>query len=80
MSTKVSFMVRSFMSFYLIQYHKNAFHDKLFLSVYSILQIELCFLDLVKNHSQISVLGCLESVANEKRHVPREIKQLIKKL
>ena len=27
-------MVKSFIAFYLIQYHKNAFHDKLFLSVF----------------------------------------------
>ena len=63
---KVFLMVKSFITIYLIQYHKNAFHDKPFLSVYSILQIELYFPGLVKNHNQISVLGCLESVTNEK--------------
>ena len=34
-------LIKSFITFYFIQYHKNAFHDKLFLSVYSILQMEL---------------------------------------
>ena len=48
---KVFFMVKSFITFYLIQYYKNAFHDKHFLSVYSILQMELHFPGLVKNHS-----------------------------
>ena len=47
----------------MIQYHKNAFHVEIFLSVYSILQVELYLPGLVKNHSQISALGCLESVA-----------------
>ena len=59
-------MVKSLITFYLIQYHKNTFHNELFLSVYSILQMELYFPGLVKNHSQISALGCLESVANKK--------------
>ena len=63
---EVFFMVKSFVTFYLIQYNKNAFHDKLFLSVYFILQMELYFPDLVRNHSQISVLDCLESVDNKK--------------
>ena len=42
--------------------------------------MELYFPGLVKtkNHSQISDLGCLESVANKKRRVPRK-KQLVKK-
>ena len=70
---KVFFMAKSFITFYLIQYHKkNAFYEKLFLSVYSILQTELYFPGLVKNHSQISALGCLESVANKKKRVPRK--------
>ena len=56
---KVFFMVKSFITFYLIQYQKNAFHDEQFLSVYSILQIELYLPGLVKNHSQISASGCL---------------------
>ena len=34
-------LIKSFITFYFIQYHKNAFHNKLFLSVYSILQMEL---------------------------------------
>ena len=63
---KVFFMVKSFKTFYLIQYNKNAFYDKFFLPVYSILQMELYFRGLVKNHSQISGLVCLESVANKK--------------
>ena len=37
-------MVKSFKTFYLIQYHKNAFYNKFFLSVYSILQMELYIL------------------------------------
>ena len=52
------FMVKSFITFYLIQSHKNAFHDELFLSIYPILQKELCFPGSVNDHSQISVLGC----------------------
>ena len=32
-----------------------------------------------KNHSKISAFGCLESVANKKRHVPRKKKQILKK-
>ena len=56
---KVFFMVKSFITFYLIQYQKNAFHDEQFLSVYSILQIELYLPGLVKNRSQISASGCL---------------------
>ena len=59
-------MVKSFVTLYLIQYHKNAYHDELFLSVYSILQMEFHFLGLVKNHSQISAMSCLESVSNKK--------------
>ena len=69
---QVFFMVKSFITFYLSQYHKNASHDELFLSVYSILQMELYFPGLAKNCSKISALGCLESVANKKRHVPRK--------
>ena len=56
---------------------QNAFHDGLFVSLYSILQMELYFPSLVKNH-QISALGCLESVANKKRRVPSKKKQLVK--
>ena len=52
---KVFFLVKSFTTFYFIQYHKNAFRNELFLSAYSILQMELCFPDLIKNYSQISV-------------------------
>ena len=44
----VFFIVKPFITFYLIRYCKNAFHDELALSVYSILQIELYFLGLVK--------------------------------
>ena len=69
---KVFVMVKSFITFYLIQYHKNAFHDEFFLPVYSILQMELYFPSLVKNNSQISALGCLESVANKKGRAPRK--------
>ena len=71
-------MVKTFITFYLIQYNQNAFHDGLFVSLYSILQMELYFPSLVENH-QISALGCLESVANKKRHVPSKKKQLVKK-
>ena len=71
-------MVKSFITFYLIQYHQNAFHGGLFVSLYSILQMELYFPSLVKNH-QISALGCLESVANKKRGVSSKKKQLAKK-
>ena len=46
-------MIKSFIKFYLIQCHKNVFHDELFLSVYSILQTELYFPIFVKSHSQI---------------------------
>ena len=60
-------MAKSFIKFYVIQYQKkNAFYVELFLYVYSILQTELYFPGgLVKNHSQISTLGCLESIANK---------------
>ena len=60
------FTIKSFITFYLIQYHQNAFHDGLFVCLYSILQMELYFPSLVKNH-QISALGCLESVASKKK-------------
>ena len=69
---EVFFMVKSFITFYLFQYHKNAFHDELFVSVYSISKMELYFPGLVKNYSKISALGCLESVANKKRRIPRK--------
>ena len=36
----VSFIVKSFITIYLIHYHKKTFHNELFLSVYSILQME----------------------------------------
>ena len=72
-------MVKSFITFYLIQNHKNSFPDKPFHSVYSMLQMELYFPGLVKNQSQISALGYLESVANKKRRVSRKKMQLVKK-
>ena len=53
------FKVKSFITFYLTQYHKNAFHDELFLSVYSILQIELDFPGLVKKSQPYLRLGLL---------------------
>ena len=56
----------------MIQYCKNTFNDKFFLYVYSILQIELYFPGLVKNHGQIPAFGCLESVANKKGRVPKK--------
>ena len=64
--TKFFFMVKSFKTSYLIQYHKNPFHEELFLYIYSVLQMELYLPRLIKNHSQISALSCLESVANKK--------------
>ena len=64
---KAFFMVRSFIAFYLIQYHENLFHNKHFISVYFILQMELYFPGLVKYHRQISTLGCLGRVAYEKK-------------
>ena len=75
---KVFFMVKFFIAFYLIQYDQNAYHDGLFVSLYSILQMGLYFKSLVKNH-HISALGCLESVNNKKRRVPSKKKQLLKK-
>ena len=54
-------------------------HNELFLSVYSILKMELYFPSLVKNYSRIPALGCLESVANKKKRVPRKKKHLVKK-
>ena len=72
-------MVKSFVTFYLFHYRKNVFHEELFLSVYSILKMELCFPSLVTDYSKISALDCLESVANKKRHVPRKNMQLAKK-
>ena len=54
MSTSIMFfMVKSFIAFYLIQYHKNAFHDKLFL-FFSILQMEFYFPGFVIHRSEIS--------------------------
>ena len=50
---KMFFMVKSFITFYLIQYHKNAFLRELFLSINFILQMELYFLDLVKVRSSL---------------------------
>ena len=37
----------------MIKNHKNAFHEELFVSTYSILQMGLFFSGLIKNHSQI---------------------------
>ena len=62
----------------MIQYHQNAFHDGLFVSIYSILRMELYFSSLVKNH-QVSALDYLESVANKKRRVASKKKQLVRK-
>ena len=76
---KVFFMVKSFITFYLIQYHQNEFHDGLFVSLYSILQMELYFPSFVRNH-QISALGCLESVTNKKGVYLEKKKQLVKKI
>ena len=80
MLKKFFFMVKSFITFYLIQYHKNVFHDELFLSVYSILKMELYFPGLMKNYSKISALDCLESVANKNWRVPRKKKTTHKKI
>ena len=66
----IHFVIKSFIMFYLFQYHKNAFHDELFLSVYFILKMELYFPGLAKHYSKNSALGCLEIVANKKRRVP----------
>ena len=52
---KVFFMVKSFITFYLIQYHQIAFHDGLFVSLYSILQMELYFPSLVKKSPNLSL-------------------------
>ena len=41
-------MVKSFITFYLIRYYKNAFRDELLLSIYLILQMVLYFPGLVK--------------------------------
>ena len=65
------FVVKSFIIFYLIQYHKIAFHEELFLSVYSILQMELYFSGLVRNDTQTTALGFLKILAYKKRRVPR---------
>ena len=35
--------VKSFITFYLVQYHKNTFRNEIFLSVYSILKMESYF-------------------------------------
>ena len=70
-------MVKSFTTLYLIQCNKNAFHDELFF-LYSVLQMELYFPGLEKHHSQISVLGYLESVAIKKSLVPRKKNNLQK--
>ena len=59
-------MVKSFIKLYLIQYHKNAFHDELSISVYSMLEMKLQFPDSVKILSQISALGSLLFRANKK--------------
>ena len=71
-------MVKSFIIFY-YQCHKNAFHEEVFLSVYSILHMELYFLGLVENHSQFLALGCLESVSGKKKLCTLKKKPLAKK-
>ena len=63
-------MVKSFITHYLIQYYEKPFQDELFLSIYSILQMEFYFPGLVTNDSLITALHCLESVANDNRRVP----------
>ena len=73
------FIVKSFITFYLFQYHKNTSHDELFLSVYSTLKMEFYFPGLVKNYSKISYVVFLESAANKKNHVPRKKKATYKK-
>ena len=45
-------MIKSFITFYLIQYHKSAFRDKLLRSIYLILQMELYFPGLVKTSAK----------------------------
>ena len=71
-------MVKSCITLYFIQYHENSLRNKLFLSVYSILKMDLYFAALVKNHSQISTWDSLESVANKKTAY-LEKKQLVKR-
>ena len=78
MSTLIKFSSKSFMTCYSIQYHKMAFHSEFFLSVPFILQMELYFPGLVKNHSRIGALGYLESAANKKGYVTRKKEQLVK--
>ena len=70
-------MVKSCITLCFIQYHENALRNKLFLSVYSILKMDLYFADLVKNYIQVSTWS-LESVANEKTAY-LEKKQLVKR-
>ena len=73
-------MIKCFITVYLFQYHKKAFHGELFLSVYSIFEMELYFPGLLKNYSKISALGCLEIIFNKKRRVPRKKKATRKKI
>ena len=69
---KVFLMAKSFITFSLTPYYKNAFHSLLFISVYSILQMELYLQGLVQNHSQNLALCCLEIVTNKNRRVSRK--------
>ena len=73
---KFFFMVKPSIIFYLIQCHGNAFHDELSFCLFHLTKGVL-FPGLVKNHSQISVLVCLLSVAYKKGMYLEE-KQLVK--
>ena len=75
-SVKLFFMVKSFVTFYLIHYHKNAFRDKLFL-------IPFCKWGYISRVWQKITAKPQLRVAYKvlliKNSVPRKKKQLVKK-
>ena len=73
-------MIKSFITFYLIQYHKNAFHGELFLSIYSMLQIELHFAGLVKITAKSQPWVACKVLLMEKGMCLEKKKQLVKQI
>ena len=72
-------MVKSFITFYLIQYHKNAFCNELLFSIYLILQIDLYLPGLVKISAK-SQTWVAYKVLLIKKGVYLEKRQLVKKV
>ena len=70
-------MVKSFITFYFIQYHKDEFRDELLLCIYLILQMELYFSGLVKISSKSQTWIAYKGLLI-KKGVYLEKKQLVK--